>query len=247
MNTLLSTRSTTIGEKWTFKMTQAPWGKVWFKSIVVRYICTNVRRWRGIAFGLWSQSIAAVYVCSTEPQHGVELLCASFCYVMRNQIRRHLSAGQAWHPLCFVVAVHLLLPSCPVHLLPLSLILHPLVVLATAYSQRKSTSRCVNSCLQACPGLTVHVSVWISGAVHMSEHRGGLHHTSTDSCKVKGCFSATAFQLFLFQLFSQNKSNDSFTISLSWCHNIHLTWHSTGDVYKNGFKVPFKKSVTHYI
>lgn len=52
-----------------------------------------------------------VCVCVHVPklQHEVEFLCTSFCYVMKNHIRKHFTAAQA----CFVVTVHLLLLSCP--------------------------------------------------------------------------------------------------------------------------------------
>lgn len=76
-----------------------------FKSLRVSCIFPDMTRRRGMT--LCACSWATVWL---------ELLCASFCYVMKNHIRIHFRAGQARQLgtlVCFVVTIHLLLLSCP--------------------------------------------------------------------------------------------------------------------------------------
>lgn len=118
----------------TIKVRPALWDKVRFKSLLVSCIGANMRRWRGMTFSLWTSEsccckCVCACVCVPKLQRGVELLCASFCYVMWNHIRIHFSAGQAWQLGTLSV---LLSPStcssCPFLLLPLFLIMCPLLL-----------------------------------------------------------------------------------------------------------------------
>lgn len=115
-------------------ITYALLGKVRFKSILVSCICLHIRR-RLMTFSLRSLAAAlcmCVCICVHVPklQHGVELLCASFCYVMKNHIRIHFTAGQAWRlGMLSVLLSPSTCSSCPVLLHLLLLIICPLRLL----------------------------------------------------------------------------------------------------------------------
>lgn len=133
-------------------------------------------------------------------QRGVELLCASFCYVMRNHIRIHFSAGQAWQLGTLSV---LLSPStcssCPVLLLLLLLIICPLLL--PPYRpphawQGEEPSLSLSECMcefvlerNVCVSVNLHQRACVVIRVSCTCFcTAGSQRSSTDSCKVKGCF-----------------------------------------------------------
>lgn len=142
-----------------------------------------------------------VCICVHVPklQRGVELLCASFCYVMRNHIRIHFSAGQAWQlGTLSVVLSPSTCSSCPVLLFSLLLINRPLLLPPCRPPRAwQENVLCLSSSVCMC--VFVHERnvcelVWAFIRVCVCSYlwsclcTAGSQHTSTDSCKVKGCF-----------------------------------------------------------
>lgn len=147
------------------------------------------------------QSLAAAVVCMCvcicvhvpKLQRGVELLCASFCYVMRNHIRIHFGAGQAWQlGMLSVVLSPSTCSSCPVLLLLLLLIICPLLLppeQTTACTARKSAlsfSWCVHVRICAREKCACKVAWTYTTCTRFCT--AGSQHTGTDSRTARGCF-----------------------------------------------------------
>lgn len=183
-------------EKWRLKLLMC---RVRFKSLVssVCLLIWEDEEERLLVCNHLSLAASSVCVCVCVPklQRGVELLCASFRYVMRNHIKIHFSAGrawQAWHAFCFVFTIRLLLLSCPSP----SILAHHLS--STPPSPPPHAWQGKVLCLSLCE--CIHQFVHernVCGYLwsYTCFCTAGSRHTSANSCKVKGHFVTALLQL----------------------------------------------------
>lgn len=148
-------------------------------------------------------------VCVPVPklQHLVELLCARFCYVMKNHIRIHFTDAQA----CVVVTVHLLLLFCPSP----SAIAHymsstpPSLQTTTRMARKRvlslpirmciwETCVCRDSWLSVCT-CCIRVHLWLSGVVHVSA-RQAYSTAALTAVRLKVAFCSSFLALPLWRL-----------------------------------------------